>query len=333
MLKFWNILLVVSLGIYACCPTGKRKTVWIEDEIEYERRYASCLFFTPEVGLLGGEKEGNACCWKTTDSGRHWQQKKLAGGVLKDLTEQDGVVYATVERREKDTLLYTHSVYTSCDQGESWQLKCEMVTEEAFIDLVVLDSTRMFMVLLSSLLETQDGGEKWQIVRDDWCRKVSMDDKYLYYMIHRRSPEDILIDCLVRRSLKSGKERLLKFPAGVDLEETCGNVILLEKEQCIRSYRIEENMSLTFLGKLNQKAFSVDYMSRCGEQLFANLFIGISTQKLFYSPDGGVHWKYAGRSTTREPICMQADSTHLRIFISTGPYYLQSYTHKRIGAD
>ncbi len=295
----------------------------------------SCLFLTPEVGLMGGQKEGSACCWKTTDGGRHWQQQKLTAGILKDLTERDGVVYATIEKREKDTLLYTHSIYTTTNQGENWQLKCELVTEETFIDLLVWDDNRMFMVLNQGLLETLNGGKEWQMVRNEVCRKVSVDDKYLYYMISRSrySPKYIPIHYLVRHSLKSGREQFCKLPDSVEVEATCGNVVILAKERYLRSYRIEEDMSLTFLGQMKEQAYSVDYMNRCGNQLFANLFIDQGTQKLFYSPDGGVHWEYSGKSTTREPTCMLVDSTHVRIYIFDSPYYLSSYTHERIWAD
>ena len=327
------VSIILLLSMFEC-GSGKRKKTWIKSEIEYMMRY-SCLFLTPEVGFFGGEKEGNACYWKTTDGGRHWQQQKLTAGVLKDLTERDGVVYATVEKREKDTLLYTHSIYSSIDQGESWQLKCEMVTKESFFDLLVLDDKRMFMVLNYGLLETQDGGKEWQMVRNDVCWKVSVDDKYLYYMISRRRilPKYIPTDYLVRRSLKSGREQMRKLPDGIEVEATCGNVVILAKERYLRSYRIEEDMSLTFLGQMKEKAYSVDYMNRCGNQLFANLFIDQGTQKLFYSPDGGVHWEYSGKSTTREPTCMLVDSTHVRIYIFDSPYYLSSYTHERIWAD
>lgn len=326
------VSIILLLSMFEC-GSGKRKTVWIKDKIEYERSYSSCLFFTPKMGLLGGGKEGDACCWKTTDGGRHWQQQKLARGSVDNLTERNGVVYATVEKQEKDTLLYTHSIYTTTNQGESWQLKCEMVTKESFVDLLILDDKRMFMVLYSSLLETQNGGKEWQMVRDDFCRKVSIDDKYLYYMISRISSKHIPIHYLVRRSLKSGREQLHKFPNGVEVEAICGNMIILAKERYLRSYRIEEDMSLTFLGQLKQQAYSVDYMSRCGNQLFANLFVNQGTQKLFYSPDGGVHWEYSGKSTTRKPTCMLADSTHVRIYIFDSPYYLSFYTHKRILSD
>ncbi len=284
---------------------------------------------------MGGQKEGSACCWKTTDGGRHWQQQKLTAGILKDLTERDGVVYATIEKREKDTLLYTHSIYTTTNQGENWQLKCELVTEETFIDLLVWDDNRMFMVLNQGLLETLNGGKEWQMVRNEVCRKVSVDDKYLYYMISRSrySPKYIPIHYLVRHSLKSGREQFCKLPDSVEVEATCGNVVILAKERYLRSYRIEEDMSLTFLGQMKEQAYSVDYMNRCGNQLFANLFIDQGTQKLFYSPDGGVHWEYSGKSTTREPTCMLVDSTHVRIYIFDSPYYLSSYTHERIWAD
>ncbi len=333
--KFVILVGIILLLSMFECGSGKRKTVWIKDKIEYERSYSSCLFFTPKMGLLGGGKEGDACCWKTTDGGRHWQQQKLARGSVDNLTERNGVVYATVEKQEKDTLLYTHSIYTSTDQGESWQLKCEMVTKESFFDLLVLDDKRMFMVLNYGLLETQDGGKEWQMVRNDVCWKVSVDDKYLYYMISRRRilPKYIPTDYLVRRSLKSGREQMRKLPDGIEVEATCGNVVILAKERYLRSYRIEEDMSLTFLGQMKEQAYSVDYMNRCGNQLFANLFIDQGTQKLFYSPDGGVHWEYSGKSTTREPTCMLVDSTHVRIYIFDSPYYLSSYTHERIWAD
>ena len=326
--------LIVLLTMIKCGP-GKRQEIKAESGIEYMDYCKSCLFFTPEVGLMGGEKEGNACYWKTTDGGRHWQQQKLTRGSVDDLTERDGVVYATVEKREKDTLLYTHSIYTSFDQGESWQLKCEMVTEESFIDLLVLDDNRMFMVMSNSILETQNGGKEWQMVRDEGCPQVSVDDKYLYYVISRNRilPKYIPIHYLVRRSLKSGRERFYKLPDGVKVEATCGDVIILEKEQHLRSYRIEEDMSLTFLGKLKQRAYSVDYMNRCGNQLFVDLPIGIAVNKLFYSPDGGVHWKYVDKGTWFGPTCMLADSTHVRMFIIDPHLYLKSYTHERIWAE
>ena len=264
------------------CGSGEHRKMRIESGIKNLAYYESCLFFTPEIGLVGGQKEGNAYCWKTTDGGRHWQQKKkLANGMVWDLTEKDGVAYATVVKREKDTLLYTHSVYISCDQGENWQLKCEIVAENTFIDLLVLNDKRMFMVLNYGLLETQDGGKEWQMVRNDVCWKVSVDDKYLYYMISRRRILPIPTDYLVRRSLKSGRERFYKLPDGVKVEATCGDVVILAKEQHLRSYRIEEDMSLTFLGQLKQQNYGVeyvDYMSRCGNQLFVYLSVGMAVK-------------------------------------------------------
>ena len=330
--------LVILIGIILLlsmfeCGSGEHQKVKIESGTEYMVGYESCLFFTPEVGLMGGEKEGNACLWKTNDGGRHWQQQKLTAGILEDLTEQNGIVYATVEKREKDTLLYTHSIYTSFDQGESWQLKCEIVTEEAFIDLLVLDDKRMFIVLNYSLMETQNGGKEWQMVRNEGCRQISVDDKYLYYMISRISPEYVPINYLVRRSLKSGREQLHKFPAGVQIGEICGDVVLLRKERYLKSFRIEEDMSLTFLGTLKQQNYGVEYMSRQKEQLFVHLFVDIGLCKLFYSPNGGVDWKYVGKSMKKKTICMLTDSTHIRIFILDTPYYLRSYTHERIWTD
>ncbi len=330
--------LVILVGIILLlsmfeCGSGERQKVRIESGTEYMVSYECCLFFTPEVGLMGGEKEGNACYWKTNDGGRNWQINRLRSGTVWDLTEKDGVAYATVEKREKDTLLYTHSVYTSSDQGGNWQLKCEMVTKESFLDLLVVDDRRMFMVLSRGLLETRNGGKNWQMVRNDDCRKVSIDDKYLYYMISsilfRQGP----FDYLVRRSLESGKEQLIRLPKGICIKEICGDVVILAKEQHLRSYRIEEDMSLTFLGKLKQRAYSVDYMNRYGNQLFVDLPIGIAVNKLLYSPDGGVHWKYVDKGTWFGPTCMLADSTHVRMFIIDPHLYLKSYTHERIWAD
>ena len=87
------------------------------------------------------------------------------------------------------------------------------------------------------------------MVRNDDCRKVSIDDKYLYYMISsilfRQGP----FDYLVRRSLESGKEQLIRLPKGICIKEICGDVVILAKEQHLRSYRIEEDMSLTCFGQ------------------------------------------------------------------------------------
>ncbi len=110
-------------------------------------------------------------------------------------------------------------------------------------------------------------------------------------------------------------------------------MVILAKEQHLRSYRIEEDMSLTFLGKLKQRAYSVDYMNRYGNQLFVDLPIGIAVNKLLYSPDGGVHWKYVDKGTWFGPTCMLADSTHVRMFIIDPHLYLKSYTHERIWAE
>lgn len=339
-ISLYKLAILVSIILLLTmfeCGSGEHQKVRIENGTEYMVGYESCLFFTPEVGLMGGEKEGNACLWKTNDGGRNWQINRLKSGTVWDLTEKDGVAYATVETREKDTLLYTHSVYTSSDQGENWQLKCEMVTKESFLNLLVVDDRRMFMVLSRSLLETRNGGKDWQMVRNDDCRKVSIDDKYLYYKISNILFRHGPFDYLVRRSLESGKEQLIRLPKGVCIKKICGDVVFLEKGQHMKFYQIEEDMSLTFLGQLKQQNYGVDYvdyMSRCGNQLFVYLSVGMAVKKLFYSPDGGRHWKHVDKLIICDsPICMLADSTDVRIFISDTPNYMLSYRHKRIFSD
>lgn len=329
------VSIILLLSMFEC-ESGEHRKMRIESGIKNLAYYESCLFFTPEIGLVGGQKEGNAYCWKTTDGGRHWQQKKkLANGMVWDLTEKDGVAYATVVKREKDTLLYTHSVYISCDQGENWQLKCEIVAENTFIDLLVLNDKRMFMVLKTGLLETRDGGKNWELTRErEPCRKLSIDDKYLYYSFFHTSPERVSIYYLVRRSLTSGKERLVKLPIGHDVNATCGDVVIIGKSKHMGSYRLEEDMTLTFLGQLKQQSYDIEYIYRQGKQLYATMMVSIGLYKLLYSPDGGHRWKFVDKgSWGGAPTCMLSDSSQVQIFILDMPHWLRSYQHKRIFSD
>lgn len=330
--------IILLLTMVECGP-GKRQEIKAESGIEYMDYCKSCLFFTPKVGLMGGKRGDCACLWKTIDGGRNWRQKWLPGYMISDLTERDGVIYATVYQWRRDMSSFTYSVYTSCDQGESWEWKCNMKTEESLVDVLVVDNKRMFMVLDSGLLETRNGGRNWQTLwGGDWQmlrdngQKISMDDNYLYYSVYRVSPDNVPIHYIVRRSLESDKEDSLRLPAGDRVEAICGNIAIL-REKPFMTYRIEEDMSLTFLGLLKQSAFSVEYISRCGEQLFVNMQTSSLGFKNFYSPDGGRHWKYVNRSESSVPISILSDSKHVWTFVIENHNSLLSYRYKRILSD